>query len=197
MTGINPHDNSLITECFDGAAQVPSSATFPRICHRPFRSVPILNACLSNPTVRSTNRCTSVGKRPLRTARYFLRGSCHTSTECYTEKAPNAWQRRGTQKTRNTYNQPNRPNRQTSQTKHQALPSTECSFTHKKNVSPVHLVSGIGVGHGQGGLCPAVVHVYVGSPGGLGAGFVLCTCTFSNSSVAPFLFCAPACMACH
>ena len=26
---------------------------------------------------------------------------------CYTEKAPNAWQRRGTQKTRNTYNQPN------------------------------------------------------------------------------------------
>ena len=28
---------------------------------------------------------------------------------CYTEKAPNAWQRRGTQKTRNTYNQPNRP----------------------------------------------------------------------------------------
>ena len=25
---------------------------------------------------------------------------------CYTEKAPNAWQRRGTQKTRNTYNQP-------------------------------------------------------------------------------------------
>ena len=41
---------------------------------------------------------------------------------CYTEKAPNAWQRRGTQKTRNTCNQPNRPNRQTSQTKHQALP---------------------------------------------------------------------------
>ena len=41
---------------------------------------------------------------------------------CYTEKAANAWQRRGTQKTRNTYNQPNRPNRQTSQTKHQALP---------------------------------------------------------------------------
>ena len=40
----------------------------------------------------------------------------------YTEKAPNAWQRRGTQKTRNTYNQPNPPNRQTSQTKHQALP---------------------------------------------------------------------------
>ena len=39
---------------------------------------------------------------------------------CYTEKAPNAWQRRGTQKTRNIYNQPNRPNRQTSQTKHQA-----------------------------------------------------------------------------
>ena len=31
----------------------------------------------------------------------------------YTEKAPNAWQRRGTQKTRNAYNQPNRPNRQT------------------------------------------------------------------------------------
>ena len=28
---------------------------------------------------------------------------------CYTEKAPNAWHRRGTQKTRNTYNQPNRP----------------------------------------------------------------------------------------
>ena len=47
------------------------------------------------------------------------------TSQCYTEKAPNAWQRRGTQKTRNTYNQPNRPNRpnrQTSQTKHQALP---------------------------------------------------------------------------
>ena len=41
---------------------------------------------------------------------------------CYTEKAPNAWQRRGTQKAGNTYNQPNRPNRHTSQTKHQALP---------------------------------------------------------------------------
>ena len=27
---------------------------------------------------------------------------------CYTEKAPNAWHRRGTQKTGNTYNQPNR-----------------------------------------------------------------------------------------
>ena len=40
---------------------------------------------------------------------------------CYTEKSPNAWQRRGTQKTRNTYNQPNRPNRETSQTKQQAL----------------------------------------------------------------------------
>ena len=41
--------------------------------------------------------------------------------KCYTEKAPNAWQCRGTQKTKNTYNQPNRPNRQTSRTKHQAL----------------------------------------------------------------------------
>ena len=41
---------------------------------------------------------------------------------CYTEKAPNAWQRQGTQKKRNTYNQPNRPNRQTSQTQHRALP---------------------------------------------------------------------------
>ena len=41
---------------------------------------------------------------------------------CYTENAPNAWQRRGTKKTSNTYNQPNRPNRQTSQTKHQSLP---------------------------------------------------------------------------
>ena len=28
---------------------------------------------------------------------------------CYTEKAPNAWHRRGTQKTGNTYNQPKRP----------------------------------------------------------------------------------------
>ena len=35
------------------------------------------------------------------------------SCMCYTEKAPNAWQRQGTQKTRNTYNQPNRPNRKT------------------------------------------------------------------------------------
>ena len=41
---------------------------------------------------------------------------------CYKEKAPNAWHRRGTQKTGNTYSQPNRPNRHTSQTKHQALP---------------------------------------------------------------------------
>ena len=33
-----------------------------------------------------------------------------TAVACYTEKAPNAWHRRGTQKTGNTYNQPNRPN---------------------------------------------------------------------------------------
>ena len=43
-------------------------------------------------------------------------------TSTHTHLTYNAWQRRGTQKTRNTYNQPNRPNRQTSQTKHQALP---------------------------------------------------------------------------
>ena len=30
------------------------------------------------------------------------------SVKCYTEKAPNAWHRRGTQKTGNTYNQPKR-----------------------------------------------------------------------------------------
>ena len=48
--------------------------------------------------------------------------ACVVKEVCYTEKAPNAWQRRGTKKTRNTYNQPNRPNRQTSQTKYQALP---------------------------------------------------------------------------
>ena len=30
--------------------------------------------------------------------------------QCYTEKAPNAWHRRGAQKTGNTYNQPNLPN---------------------------------------------------------------------------------------
>ena len=35
--------------------------------------------------------------------------TCTPAAMCYTEKAPNAWQRRGTQKTRNTYNQPNRP----------------------------------------------------------------------------------------
>ena len=46
---------------------------------------------------------------------------------CYTEKAPNAWQRRGTQKTRNTYNQPNRPNQQTAQTMHQASPVVTCN----------------------------------------------------------------------
>ena len=39
----------------------------------------------------------------------------------YTEKASNAWHRRGTQKTGNTYNQPSRPDRHTSQTKHQSL----------------------------------------------------------------------------
>ena len=44
-----------------------------------------------------------------------LSHSCGAGYGCYTEKAPNAWQRRGTQKTRNTYNQTNRPNRQTSQ----------------------------------------------------------------------------------
>ena len=42
--------------------------------------------------------------------------ACRLQCLCYTEKAPNAWQRRGTQNARNTYNQPNRPNRQTSQT---------------------------------------------------------------------------------
>ena len=46
----------------------------------------------------------------------------NSGCRCYTEKAPNAWQRRGTQKTRNTYNQPDRPNQQTAQTKHQAPP---------------------------------------------------------------------------
>ena len=29
--------------------------------------------------------------------------------QCYTEKAPNAWHRQGTQKTGNTYIQPNQP----------------------------------------------------------------------------------------
>ena len=53
---------------------------------------------------------------------------------CYTEKAPNAWQRRGTQNTRNTYNQPNRPNRQTSQTKHQALPKGQPG----RRITPIH-----------------------------------------------------------
>ena len=64
---------------------------------------------------------------------------------CYTGKAPNAWQRRGTQKTRNTYNQPNRSNQQTSQTKHQALPKGQpgrritpitqqpCTLQHNNN----------------------------------------------------------------
>ena len=32
---------------------------------------------------------------------------------CYTEKAPNAWHRRGTQRTGNTYNQPKRPSTDT------------------------------------------------------------------------------------
>ena len=53
------------------------------------------------------------------------RSLCAGTLTCYTEKAPNAWQRRGTQKTRNTYNQPNRPNRQTSLTKHHALPKRQ------------------------------------------------------------------------
>ena len=57
-----------------------------------------------------------------------------TDVECYTEKAPNAWQRRGTQKTGNTYNQPNRPNRQTSQTKHQALPKGQPG----RRITPIH-----------------------------------------------------------
>ena len=59
------------------------------------------------------------------------------TSQCYTEKAPNAWQRRGTQKTRNTYNQPNRPNRpnrQTSQTKHQAERTTsQCNKVGARN----------------------------------------------------------------
>ena len=56
------------------------------------------------------------------TSRRRPHDSCSAAV-CYTEKAPNAWQRRGTPKqTRNTYNQPNWPNRQTTQTKDQALP---------------------------------------------------------------------------
>ena len=51
----------------------------------------------------------------------------------YTENAPNAWHRRGTQKTGNTYNQPNRPNQQTSQTKHQAWGL--CSYKRVKGRS--------------------------------------------------------------
>ena len=38
---------------------------------------------------------------------------CHDLHVCYTGKAPNAWHRRGTQKTGNTYNQPNRPSTDT------------------------------------------------------------------------------------
>ena len=38
---------------------------------------------------------------------------CHDLHVCYTGKAPNAWHRRGTQKTGNTYNQPKRPSTDT------------------------------------------------------------------------------------
>ena len=59
---------------------------------------------------------------------------CYTElSPCNTEKAPNAWQRRGTQKTRNTYNQPNWPNRKTSQTKHQALPKGQ----PRRRITPI------------------------------------------------------------
>ena len=39
-------------------------------------------------------------------------GAVHASM-CYTEKAPNAWHRRGTQNTGNTYNQRKRPSTDT------------------------------------------------------------------------------------
>ena len=57
---------------------------------------------------------------------------------CYTEKAPNAWHRRGTKKTGNTYNQRNRPNRHASQTKHQALPKGQPG----RRVTPVTSCAG-------------------------------------------------------
>ena len=54
---------------------------------------------------------------------------------CYTEKAPHAWQRRGTpKKTRNTYNQPNWPNRQTfSPCNTPARPHTVLTIKNKRS----------------------------------------------------------------
>ena len=75
---------------------------------------------------RMPRRGSSRGREPVDGAMVFVDlGEARPLllSPCYTEKAPNAWQRRGTKKTRNTYNQPNRPNRQTAQTKHRALPS--------------------------------------------------------------------------
>ena len=60
-------------------------------------------ADLRNPTARTTSGTLPLGR--------FI--PMHPRQVWYTEKAPNAWHRRGTQKTRNTYKQPNRPNRHT------------------------------------------------------------------------------------
>ena len=59
-------------------------------------------------------------------------------TGCDTEKAPNSWHRRGTQKTGNTYNQPNRPDRHTSQTKHQALSKGQPG----RRITPINTAAG-------------------------------------------------------
>ena len=67
--------------------------------------------------IQSIGMCVDRMVRP-----WLPQAPCGRQVVFYTEKAPNAWHRRGAQKTGNTYNLPNRPNRHTSQTKHQALP---------------------------------------------------------------------------
>ena len=90
---------------------------YARMCH---------DTALSH-GVRSTSTPTRaapdmVGEVANTTRKDIRIGMSASALVCHTEKAPNAWHRRGTQKTGNTYNQPNLPNQHTSQTKHQALP---------------------------------------------------------------------------
>ena len=72
---------------------------------------------------------------------------------CYTEKAPKAWQRRGTQKRRNTYNQPNRPmcytekaaptrHRPERQHNERANRRKQCSPNETKPIGPCVVVCG-------------------------------------------------------
>ena len=81
---------------------------------------------------------------------------------CYTEKAPNSWHRRGTQKTGNTYNQPKRPGRHTSQTKHQALSKGQ----EGRRITPSNTAAVHASAHRQPTIITHtyVIHTYIHTP---------------------------------